>query len=110
MAELGLFFGSQFGEGSLNLRKVKERIVAESVGSSRASQDGAFDLSAKGLSGLAVAGGGEDAYEAGAALVGWNIFQFAQQAGVVGFVVGIVVHQVMRVGCVARGMDSGRAF
>src|SRR5271170_4092253 len=105
MAVLGFFLWGQFGKGFLNLRKVKEGIVTEAVCASGTVQNCAFDFSPKHFQCLSIASGGKHAYKPAAALVGRNIFQLPQEAGIVGCVISVVVHQVRGVGCVARGMD-----
>jgi hypothetical protein len=106
VAVLRLFFWGQFGKGLLNLRKVKQRIVAKAIGSTRTIQNRPFNLSAENLQSLSVACDGNHTYESTGALAGRNILQFAEQTRVIGFVVGVVIHQVWRSGCEARRMDA----
>src|SRR2546422_1645961 len=87
MAELRLLFRAQLGKGFSNLRKIKQRIVAEAVGAAWFVEDNAFGCTAEDSKRFSIASGGDDANEASGALIGWNAFQFANQTGIVGLII-----------------------
>jgi hypothetical protein len=60
--------GVEFGHGFVLLGEIEERVVAEAVGAAWCGQDLAFDGAVADGEDVAVAGGGEDAVVAGAAL------------------------------------------
>src|SRR5450755_1910047 len=114
MAVLRFFFRTQFGERLADLREIKQWVVAESVVASGCGLNDAFGGAAESLSGVAVAGRSEHAYETRGALFGGNICQFAKNPGIVGVIVGVAFCHVRRLilqigGGVASGMDPGFA-
>src|ERR1700730_9176113 len=74
VAVLRFFFGAEFGESLANLRKVKQRIVAEAIASARRIENYSFRLPAKGSQRFSVASGSEHAYESSGTLRWRNIF------------------------------------
>ncbi len=109
VAVLGFLFGRQFRESLLDRRKVEERVVAKSVRSARDVQQDAFSLAAKNRQRVSVPGRGNDAYKTSAALFWGNFSQLANQARVVGLIVGVVSHQMRLVGGISRGMHAWSA-
>ena len=87
MAELRLLFRAQLGKGFSNLRKIKQRIVAEAIGAAWSIEDDALGSTAEDRKRFSIASGGDDANEASGALIGGNPFQFANQTGIVGLVI-----------------------
>src|SRR6266446_4863377 len=83
MAELRLLFRAQFGKGFSNLRKIKQRIVAEAIGAAWSIEDDAPGCTAEDRKRFSIASGGDYANEASGALIGRNPFQFANQTDVV---------------------------
>src|SRR5208337_1818513 len=112
MTVLGFLFGGEFGEGFFDLRKEKQRVIAEAVGSPRGVKDDALSLALKRRQGVAIAGDGNHADEAAGTVFVGDIVQLAQQTGVVGLVIGVsgVFGDVMFVGGIARGADTWRAL
>src|SRR5437763_918000 len=84
MAELRLLFRAQLGKGFSNLRKIKQRIVAEAIGAAWSIEDDALGCTAEDRKRFSIASGGDDANEASGALIGWNAVQFANQTGIAG--------------------------
>ena len=109
MAVLRFFFGSQFGKGLSDLRETKKGIVSKAVRALGSVEDDAFCGAAKGADGLAVARGGEDTHEASGALVWGNAGEFAKDASIVGFVVGVGLGQVRLIGGITRRVDARRS-
>src|SRR5581483_4933505 len=107
MAVLRFFLGLQFGKSFLNGWEVKQRIIAKSVLSARGVDDYTFRLSAEGLNGFPIASGDNHAYESGYSLLGRNLLQFAKQARIIGFVVGVAVRQMRFVGSISGRMHAG---
>src|SRR6516225_8696108 len=112
VAVFGLLLGGEFCEGLLDLRKEKQGIVAESVKSSRGVQDETFGVSPKRRQRVPVPGDGNHADEPSVAKLFRDIVQLAQQAGIVGFVIGMAgvfmgIEFVRGVTCRA---DSRRTF
>ena len=68
MAEGKFGAGIEFGHGFVLFGEIEERVVAEAVGAAWCGQDLAFDGAVADGEDVAVAGGGEDAVVAGAAL------------------------------------------
>ena len=93
----------------MNGRKIEERVVAESVRAARGIEKHAFGLAAKYIQGLTVAGGGDHAYKSGGAIFRGNLSEFANQARVVGLVVGVISDQVRLVGGITGRVDAGSA-
>src|SRR5437016_7158692 len=87
MAELRLLFRAQLGKGFSNLRKIKQRIVAEAVGAAWFVEDNAFGCTAEDSKRFSIASGRDDANEASGAPIGWNALQFADQTGIVGLII-----------------------
>ena len=108
MAVLGLFFRRQFGEGFLNGRKIEEGVVSESVGATGGIEEQAFGLAAKRVQGLPSRARRSPNEAAGAVFRG-NFSEFADQAGVVGLVVGVVSYEVRLVGRITGGVHAGSA-
>src|SRR4030088_266723 len=73
VAVLCFFFRAQFGEGFLNLWKVEKGIIPEAIRPTGVRQNRAFGLSTKYFQDLAVACGGNHAYESASALALRNI-------------------------------------
>src|SRR5271170_392401 len=94
MAVTRLFFRTQFRKSFSNRRKIKQRIVAEAVRPSQCVEDNSFGSSAKCSQSLTVARCRQHANKSARALSGWNPLQVAQNASVVGFVIGIRVSLV----------------
>ena len=68
MAEGELGLDVELGHGLVLFGEIEERVVAEALGAAWGGEDLAFDGSVADGEDLAVAGGGEDAVVAGAAL------------------------------------------
>src|ERR1700690_2840698 len=83
MAVFSFFFGAQLGKGLADLRKIKERIVAEAVRTTRGMKNDAFRFSVEGLQSVTVAGSGDHADKPPGTVFVGNIVQFAQQPCVV---------------------------
>src|SRR5438093_1047579 len=79
MAELRLLFRAQLGKGFSNLRKIKQRIVAEAIGAAWSIEDDALGCTAEDRKRFSIASGGDDANEASGALIGWNINSIARR-------------------------------
>src|SRR5208337_3470441 len=94
MAVLRLFLRGQLGEGFLDLWKIEKRIVTKTIRSPRPVQEYAFRLATKGLQRMPVLRGGNHADKPGGSLLLRNLFQLAQQARVVGFIVGAAVGKI----------------
>src|SRR5206468_1980709 len=88
-AELRLLFRAQLGKGFSNLRKIKQRIVAEAIGAAWSIEDDALGCTAEARKRFSIASAGDDANEASGALIGWNAFPFANQTGIVGLIICI---------------------
>ena len=73
MAEGVLGLEVDLGHRAVVQGKVEERVVAEASGAARLGEDLAFDGPVADGEDVAVAGGGEDAVVAGAALGQWDI-------------------------------------
>src|SRR5437879_13516819 len=84
MAELRLLFRAQLGKGFSNLRKIKQRIVAEAIRAAWSIEDDALGCTAEDRKRFSIARGGDDANEACGAMIGGNAFQFGQQTGIGG--------------------------
>src|SRR2546430_6775408 len=61
MAELRLLFRAQLGKGFSNLRKIKQRIVAEAIGAAWSIEDDALGCTAEDRKRFSIASGGDDA-------------------------------------------------
>ena len=109
VAVLRFFFRRQFGEGFLNGRKIKQRVIPESTRAPGRIEQQALRLAAKYIKDLPVAGDGDHAHEPGGALFGRNLSEFPNQAGIIGLVVGVISHQMRLVSGIARGVNSGSA-
>ena len=88
---LGLLFRGQFRERLGDLRKIKQWIVAEAIGTPRSVEDNSFCRTAKRSQRLSIARCGQDTDESARALSRWNVLQFAQHPRVVGLVIGIFI-------------------
>ena len=110
MAVPGFFFRSQLSEGFFNPRRIKQRIIAEAVRAAWSIQNHTFCLSSKYGQNFAIAGGGDHAYETSGPIFWRNFLQFAEQARVVGLVIGIIRKQMGLFGGVTCGMHAGCAI
>jgi hypothetical protein len=104
----GLLFGSQFGKGLSDPREVEERVVSESIQSSRRSQDDALGLALKRSQRVTVTSYGNCADKPGGAELFGNVVQVAQEPGIVRFVCRVqgVRGRIVLIGSVASGPDS----
>src|SRR2546427_8536274 len=87
MAELRLLLRAQLGKVFSNVRKIKQRIVAEATGAAWSIEDDALGCTAEDRKRFFIASGGDDANEASGALIGWNAFHLANQTGIVGLII-----------------------
>src|ERR1022692_3236007 len=103
--------GAQFGEGLADLGEVEQRVIAETVRASRRAQENAFGFALKAGQCMAVAGHGDNADEPASAVFVRNVVQFAQEARVIGFVIGVwgMLWCVALVGSIACGADPWSA-
>ena len=86
MAEGEFGFDVEFGHGFVLLGEIEERVVAEAVGAAWCGQDLAFDGAVSDGEDVAVAGGGEDAVVAGAALGEGNAGEEGEEVEVIAMV------------------------
>jgi len=91
MAVLGFLFRAQLRECLLDLRKIKQRIIAETICSARTVKNDSFGCPAKSRQRLAVPGGGQHADESSSSLSVCNALQLMQNARIVGVVIGVCV-------------------
>ena len=89
MAVLRFLLGGQFCEGLFDLRKEEQRIVTKAVRAARRVQQNSLRLAVKCRESMPVAGDSDHANEAAGAVLIRNVVQLAQQAGIVGLVVGV---------------------
>src|SRR5215831_13897411 len=97
-----LFLSGKFGKGPVNLRKIEQRIVSESIRAAGSIEDQPFGHTAKCVERSAVAGSHQHADKSSGALFRWNIFQFPQNPGIVGFIICICIREMRLVGGVTR--------
>src|ERR1039458_3220326 len=107
----GFLVGGQFGEGLGDLGEVEQRVIAEAVRASRRAQENPFGFALKGGQGVAVAGHGDNTDEPASAVFVRNVVQFAQEARVIGFVIGVwrMLWRVALVGRIACGANPWSA-
>src|SRR6266849_2639020 len=112
VAIAGFFFGGQFCESLLNLRKVKKRVVTETVCPARSVENDSFRFPVKRGESLAIASSRQHTDKSSAAFLRWQALQFAQHARIVRIVIrvcpGFVRLLIQQVGsCIAGGMHTG---
>src|SRR5207245_10412015 len=81
MAESRLVFRAQLGKGFSNLRKIKQRIVAEDIGGAWSIEDAGLGCTADDRKRVSIASGGDDGTTASGALMRWLAFQLSNQTG-----------------------------
>ena len=86
MAEGEFGFDVELGHGLVFVGEIEERVVAEAVGAAWGGEDIAFDGAMTDGEDVAVAGGGEDAVVAGAALCERNSDEEGEEIEVVALV------------------------
>jgi len=86
MAVARLLFCGEFGEGLADLRKIKKRIVAKTVGAPRRTQNETFGLAVESCQSVSVARNRDHADKTADAVLVGNVVEFAQQTRIVGFV------------------------
>ena len=94
MTVLGFFLRCQFREGFFNLRKIKQRIVAEAVRTARRIENHTFRRAAKGRQCFSIARHRQHSNKSSSPLGGRNAPQLAKYTGVVGLVIGVGVRFV----------------
>src|SRR5580658_6547606 len=99
---LRLFLGSQLGKCFLNVRKIKQGIVAEAIRAARSVEDDSFRRAAECRQRLAVASSREYADKPASAIRLRNVLQLAKNPRVIGLVVSVRVGLGRLVGGVAR--------
>src|ERR1017187_9578877 len=107
----GFLLGGQFGEGLGDLGEVEQRVIAEAVRAARRAQENPFGFALISGQGVAVAGHGDNADEPASAVFVRNVMQFAQEARVIGFVIGVwrMLGCVALVGRIACGANPWSA-
>ena len=95
-----------FGHGACAGGQIKERIVSETVTSSRSGEDAAFDSALRGQQNGAIAGGSQHALIASATFAIRDAGEFLQQEKIV-VAIGGGVGVEAGVGSVAGGADAG---
>src|SRR5437667_9656392 len=82
MAELRLLFRAQLGKGFSNLRKIKQRSVAEAIGAAWSIEDDALGCTAEDRKRFFIASHRDDANEASGTMNERDAVPFAKQTGV----------------------------
>src|SRR5437588_12879405 len=104
MAVSGFFFGGKFGECFFDLRKIKNRIVAEAIRASRSIKNNSFCFPTKSSKRFSVARRGQNANKSPRPFVGRDLLHFAEYPRVVSRIIGILVRFVELHGGVAGGL------
>src|ERR1700704_1122080 len=91
MAVAGLLCCSQLSKCLLDLRKIKQGIVAEPIRAARSMQDNSFGFAPKCAQSFSIAGGSEHADKSSRALRRRNILKFAQETSIVSSVIGVYI-------------------
>ncbi len=114
MAVQRLLLCPQLRKRLSDLRKIKQRIISESIRPPRSIKDDAFGCTVKRSQSLPIPRRGQDANEPARPSFGRYVLQFPQDPGVVGFIIRIPVCFVrlfiVQIGSsVARRMHPRRA-
>jgi len=110
MAVKGFFFGTEFGEGLLDLREIEHGIVAKSAVTTEMVENAALGDSAKRGQHSAIFCGCDHTNEPTRSLCFWNPSEFTEHARVIGIIVRVSPGFVRFIGGIAGGVHSGSAI
>src|SRR6266404_5835794 len=107
MAVLCFFFRAQLREGLLNLRKIKQWVIAESTCPSRSVKNHAFGCALKNRQGPAIARRCYPTHKSATALLLLDSLDLANQLSVISFIMRIRLRPLWIIRRIARGMNAG---